>query len=265
MQWILEKNVYPDTQFKIMQDTALDLGHIVHHIRIVPFEHVLAGTIRPNTHGQPVVCYGSIGIAKVAKQYNWAPGVFRGDFSTTAYKALGSDFLNYDARVYPLSKVVESANSMESGQFFCKPNDDNKAFAGQVFDVRNFDAWVQRMREIGYLDDNDFDVVTSSVKPLAIEYRVLVVDKQVIDMCIYRQWKSVMPERVWDHDVAEFVEGAVWKYSPADVFIIDVAQTLEGLKVVEYNTFNSAGLYAIDPAIAVTEISDFVENKYVSS
>jgi hypothetical protein len=259
IHWVVERDVFNPEQYEQMKDAIVSKdGRTFHSVRIVPFEHVIADGMCPTTRGEPTVCYGSIGVAKVAKEHGWVPGVFEGDFSSTAYKALGKDFLNHDARVHSLSRAVQVANSMEAGTFFCKPNDDNKAFAGQVFDVRNFAGWVERMREIGYLDENDFDVVTCSVKPLAIEYRAVVVGGRIADMCIYRQWQTVMPEREWDPDVANMIYSCHDRYRPADVYVIDVAQTLEGLKVVEYNTFNSAGLYALDVATIVEAVSEYI-------
>ena len=48
---------------------------------------------------------------------------------------------------------------------------------------------------------------------------------------------------------------SVDRFQPARAFVLDVADTLEGPKVIEVNNFNSAGLYACD----VGKIVDAIE------
>lgn len=47
-----------------------------------------------------------------------------------------------------------------------------------------------------------------------------------------------------------------------DVFVIDIAEIEAGLKVVEYNTFNTAELYACDLAAVAEAVSTYVERTY---
>lgn len=255
MSWVIERDVFNTVQYNTMLAHLRERNIETHIVRIKPFVHILDGPTPIVT--SPTVCYGSIGMAKVAQDN---AGVFTGDFSTSCYKLLGRDFLNWDARIMKLSEVASVALATPAEtRFFCKPNDDNKAFAGQMFSAGEFNHWLARMREINYLDDNDFDVAVCSQKDLAIEYRILVVGDTIIDMSIYRQWQLVMPERVWDTDVSAFVDDCMAKFNPADVYIIDVAQTRDGLKVVEYNTFNTAGWYALDVPTVIDAINGYVK------
>jgi len=48
-------------------------------------------------------------------------------------------------------------------------------------------------------------------------------------------------------------------HNSADVFVMDIAQTYDGLKVIEYNTFNSAGLYACDVGNIIDGINNFLQ------
>lgn len=259
MRWIIERDVFNYEQYHRMCRHATSRGWGPEIIRIVPFLHEIEGRV-PVIDG-PAICYGSIGIQKVAKKHDWNPGVFSGDFSTSSYKKLGENFLNHDARVMKLSEVASVALATPAeNQFFCKPNNDDKAFAGQTFAAGQFNDWLDKMRSIGYLDENDFDVVVASDKSLAMEYRVVVVGGEVVDMCIYRQWQRVMPEHVWDDDVYCLVKDCMALFNPADVYIVDVAQTMEGLKVIEYNTFNSAGWYVLNVATVMDSVTQFIES-----
>ena len=64
------------------------------------------------------------------------------------------------------------------------------------------------------------------------------------------------------NEVVEFVKNALRIYSPASCFVIDVAEVIDGknrnLKVVEYNSINSAGFYACDKLLIVKALSNFV-------
>jgi hypothetical protein len=256
--WILERDVFNVQHFDSMVSHAQSRHWPLHIVRVKPFEHIIEGPV-PVTEG-PVVVYGSIGVQKLAQQHNWIPGVFGDDqlFRQDVYaEALGDLILNPNPTVTYLSEVMDATVGQDS--FFIKPNDDNKAFAGFVLPREEFEIWVNRMREIGYLDNQDIEVVVSPPQELAMEWRNIVVDGKLIESSIYRQWQSVMPERDRRPEVEELVLEAHSRFKPADVYVIDVAQTRQGLKVVEYNTFNSAGTYACDIPNIMDAVSDFVD------
>jgi len=45
------------------------------------------------------------------------------------------------------------------------------------------------------------------------------------------------------------------RWQPAEAFVIDIAKTYDGLKVIEINNFNSSGFYSCD----VYKIVDSIE------
>jgi hypothetical protein len=53
------------------------------------------------------------------------------------------------------------------------------------------------------------------------------------------------PEEV-EPRIIEFAQDCVDKSQPDDAFVLDVADTPEGLKIVEINNINSAGFYKGD-------------------
>lgn len=251
LTWIIEKDVFANKQFDAMCGAVCAQGHRLEVVRVIPFIHEIEGKV-PVIDG-PAVVYGSIGVAKLAEKHNWNPGVFTGKFEYSNYcDKVGNLMLNPDARVMKLSEVNEI------GEFFIKPNDDNKAFAGTVIHGEEFEEWLNNLRHIGYLDDSDFDVVVSSKKNLAMEWRSIVVGGEIVESSIYRQWQSVMPERNRNADVDALIMQAHELFEPAPVYVVDVAQTEEGLRIVEYNTFNSAGFYACDPARVVEAVSNLI-------
>lgn len=259
LTWIIEKDVFNTKHYETMISHIREAGHNLKIVRVTPFTHEIDGKV-PEVDG-PVVCYGSIGIANLAKKHGWKPGVFT-DEETFKYQnyinSIGNLILNPDATCMYLDEVESHVKFYAIEKFFIKPNDDNKAFAGTVIETKDFSDWVKNLRDIGYLDDNNIEVVVSAVKELAMEWRSIVVDGEVIESSIYRQWQKVMPERNRNPDVDELIKLAHSKFAPAPVYVVDVAQTRDGLKIVEYNTFNSAGFYDCDIPRIVDAVSEYV-------
>jgi hypothetical protein len=266
VSWILERDVFAEVCFDQMVEhfKARDIPHAV--VRIIPFIHEIEGR-KPKLTG-PIVVYGSIGVQKLARAEGWAPGVFT-DPETLNYEAyadaLGDLLLNVDCTRMPLSAVSAylADRPFSMPEFFIKPNADTKEFAGTVMTNDEFDAWHKNMMSIGYLETDDFDVVISPVKKLGCEWRIVVVDGKISDSSIYRQYGIVKPERHIIPEVEEVVMAAHAKFQPAPVYVIDVCQVeIAGdlkYKVIEYNTFNSAGLYACDVKRIIDDINAYVE------
>ena len=59
----------------------------------------------------------------------------------------------------------------------------------------------------------------------------------------YRRYHRLEVQVGLPDSVVRFAEETAEVYSPAEVFVIDVAQSGDSLFVVEYNCFNSSGFY----------------------
>lgn len=49
-------------------------------------------------------------------------------------------------------------------------------------------------------------------------------------------------------------------YQPHDIFTMDLAETPEGVKIVEYNCWNGSGLYHCDKVLLFSCVQDFIKN-----
>ncbi len=256
--WILETNVFSEACFDRM--VAHFEAHAIPYetVRVVPFAHTVQGPT-PKVSG-PVVCYGSLGIQKVAKEAGWYPGVWFDEerFSTTAYKALGNLFLNNDAIVMKMSEVYNYLDWAKLTDVFLKPNGDLKQFAGQTMYRDDFKAWHDKMVSIGYLEEDDFEVVIAPIKELGREYRCVVVDSEIVAT------SRVRPTAVQENlpPEAEIAVGlAITLYEPAPIYVIDVCEVfVDGnvyWQIIEYNNFNSAGFYECDVANIIEAVTDY--------
>lgn len=273
--WVLETNVFAEVCFDRMVEylTTKDVEH--HFVRVIPMSSAggaprIDGKIPQIEPGTPVVVYGSIGTQVLARQQGWSPGVWTDNenFNYETYRdKLGDLLLNNDMVRMKLSEVKAYLDGAGMDRVFIKPNLDTKEFAGQVITTAAFDTWLAGMIETGYLNKNsDFDVVVSRPKELGVEWRAVVVNGKVSSCSIYRQWQSVRPERHILPEVEDLIMQAHAKFAPADVYVIDIAQEYEVVngvrdyvfKVIEYNTFNSAGLYDCDVTAIIDDINAFV-------
>jgi len=71
-----------------------------------------------------------------------------------------------------------------------------------------------------------------------------------------------MPQREIYQDVLDVAEEAIKRHNPAPVYMIDIGQIDNELKVIEYNGFNSAGFYACDVNNIVDAVNEYVEKNY---
>lgn len=257
--WVLEKDVFAEYQFDEMvaHFKANDIPYRV--VTIMPFVHEIFGKV-PKLTG-PVVCYGSIGIQKIASKHGWKPGVWTNSIAfsePSAVDHLWDLMVNYKYEEMKLSTVQSKLASLPD-PFFIKPSTDTKEFAGTVMTHAKFKKWHEEMMSIGYLESDDFKVVISPVQKLGCEWRVVVVNGKISSSSLYRQYQQVMPERHILPEVEEVVYKAHALYPLPGAYVIDVAQVGDDFKILEFNTFNSSGLYNCDVGKIIDDINKFLE------
>lgn len=260
--WVLEKDVFSHRQENEMISWLNENDVNFHQIRIIPFVHEIEGTV-PNIFG-PVIVYGSIGSQKLAESNNWIPGVFTGSEinETELIKNLGAHYLNNDAHICLFKDLL---NQVKSGSVFIKPNTDTKEFAGTVLEATKLQQWITSMMNSGYLEESflNAEVLVSKPKKIGCEWRLIVVENQIVAHSVYKQYGILKPEIWLPSDVESFAYEAISKYSPLDVYVLDICQIEDGsYKVIEMNTFNSAGWYACDVKKVMQSVTNFVGNKY---
>lgn len=258
--WVLERSSHEhriDVNQKIIERVE-QTGHKWVEIQIVPFERSVVGG-DPVVEG-PVVAYGSTAIDTVVSRNGWAPGVWRtpGVRESHVAAALGGLYMNADLQVVPAQEAAQVALEKGWEYFFAKPDTDDKEFPGTVFDQDKYPFFIEALYA-NMWDKHAFNVCVSSIKQIGIEWRLPVVAGRVVDYSIYRQWRKVMPSREIYQDVLDLAAEAIALHDPAPAYVIDVGQVDGELKVIEYNGFNSAGLYACNIANVVDAINQMVE------
>ncbi len=175
----------------------------------------------------------------------WHPGVFVNENFTypKLIKHYGDNLLNKECNITTLENVLPKYN-----EFFIKPCKDSKVFSGQRMTWVEFKEWRERILELGWEGSvkGSTCVVQAPVKEIYREYRFFIVNGKVVTGSQYRVGMRVFSTECHEKDVIEYAQRMVDLWSPDVGFVIDIALTPEGFKVIEINCLNASGFYACD-------------------
>lgn len=102
-------------------------------------------------------------------------------------------------------------------------------------------------------------IIAAVSKKIYSEYRFFVVADKIITHSMYKQGYVVNHKNEMDDDVYNFTQKMVNKWSPASAYVIDVANTPNGPKVVELNAFGSSGFYKCDKQKIIMAVENLLD------
>ena len=146
--------------------------------------------------------------------------------------------------------------------FFVRPMSGFKTFTGFVMTPENIEHELNCTQQLSSVMP-DTMVMICEIKDIIAEYRFIIGNKRVIDGSEYRWNDTLDIRRDYDPDckkVADAVSLLDWQ--PDLVYTCDVAQTINGPKIVELNSFSCAGLYACDTDLIVNSINEIAEKEF---
>ena len=262
MHWLLQHNLSTDAQrqqFVDALESLKPLGATWSFIKLIPF----VGDVEPDDDytGKKVFALGSTSLIAGAAKRNWKPGVVFNP-ETFRYEAWLKGFgkenlLNGDGVVQKFGDEPP-----RYGKMFIRPCEDLKAFNGQVIEMNALLDWQKSTREAEVSTralqlTSDTMVNIASVKFLYREWRFFVVGGKVITGSQYRDAYGRKDDPDVDKDVWDYTQKMVDKWQPGDCFVLDIAATEAGLKVIEVNCFNGSGVYACDMRKAFEAVERF--------
>ena len=218
-------------------EEALKRNHIVHGLRdsIIPKWIDLSGI----TISGPTIVRGSHGfVGYVERELKPSPGGFLHPehFKASVYVSFIGDFaLNKDFQ------IVEYKDFVAKSDVFVKPLEEMKKFTGVVVEKGQLLKDKHIAAHGKWFDpDPSCKLVIAPFRSILREYRVVVVDGVPITGSDYTS-SSLAPQHV-----LETVQELCNLWNPADVYVVDIAQTENGNKVVEYNQFSTSAMYACE-------------------
>lgn len=238
---------------------ALDRYQLPHSfVKVIPFSH----EIEPDLElVNPVMIMGSVALAnKVVPKKGWKPGAFINEnFDFRVWRQHWSEnILNEEAIVSSFDEVVFPRD----GLFFIRPCIDNKAFTGTLLKPEGYQTWLERLQDGESSNELNFNlkepVLVAPVKLISREIRFFIIKEKIITHSTYRLGGKTkyFDSSMTDAKAIQFVEERIKEWQPAEGFVIDVALTNDGYKVIEINCINSSGYYACDVYKIIMELEN---------
>lgn len=269
--WYVQANMRQDNDGVDALVQALGAtGTPYQEVNVRPFTDELAGVDVRN----PCVFYGSttlrdqVLLASLMGEFR--PGLFyepRRFEWEAVYRGWGGWMLNADAHVTDVVDFFASVANLPPGEnepIFLRPYGDTKAAVGAVRTPREWDALIRDSLNVrGGFRHRD-RVLVATPKAIATEYRFWVVGGRIVTGCTVRQEGRLalapLPE---DPELLLWAAHRAHEYEPAPVYVLDVCRLESGgLRVVEPNTANCAGLYVMDARAIVEAVNAYVLAHY---
>lgn len=268
VHWLVQTNMLNKADADAIRRACHHHGHHFHALSVRPFcDDVEA----PTTQG-PVIFYGSARLTMVlTEREDWIPGVFfdaerfRNSVNLDHY---GQAMLNHDATTLPLGEVPAWGHGQglaDVERLFIRPDDDGKSFAGQVMTFGELCAWVERLSRTETTLSTDAVVLVAPPKAIEHEWRLFIVDAQVVTASHYRALGRSQTFTGAPPQVRRFAEDLAMGWSPARAFVMDVAHSGGALKVLEINGINSSGFYEADVDGIVASLSALAQEIWRAS
>lgn len=267
--WILQSNLRDhEEELRAMVAALQGLYLPWAAIPVLPFEEHL----RDVEWDGPRVFYGSCSLVKkVAAEARQSDPIFFDDrtFRPSFWgRTLGERWLNHNAVFTTVEDLLTDLvrYGISSDTVFIRPDADLKAFVGQVIDLRDAEKLLEGW-SAGFANfDRSLPILVAHLQEIYNETRVWMVGGEAVAAVQYKQ----LGKRVIQlHDdlppgMKHFAEECAWRFGSSNpVFVLDVAETPAGMKVVEINSFHASGFYHPDAVLPVVRaVSNYVAKFY---
>lgn len=257
--WAIQKMAVNDLDSSDMVEAIQSLGLRHEIVNVVPFDY---GAIPDIDFDGTIIPYGGTNfIDKIYKSKPWACW-FNDNFKYNLYlKHYGKHMFNSDGICMKMRDFSPSLYPKKEF-LFIRPNLDLKEFAGNVVRAEDFAGWYRKVKDQGWMVNENTEIVVAQASKIDEEWRVFIVDSTPVSASMYR--KDHFMSKVADAPpkVYAFVEQMVDIWKPADVFVMDICSLNGELYILELGDMHSAGWYLSDKKAIIKAVSDFAESEY---
>jgi ATP-grasp domain, R2K clade family 3 len=219
---------------------------------------------------EPTIVYGSLQFVRDIKRPLF-PGAYA--YNNTDWITVSSNlprelFFNHDYHITTWGDFCKNINYWEKTigtNFFIRPVSDKKIFAGQAILAAFSKATVLDIHQTTSVTKETLILVTSS-KPIHLEFRFFIVDRQVVTWSktpseySYATW----PKPHFDacFKLAKFIATLDWQPDTCYTCDITYVNSIEKAKIVEFNSFCSAGVYDCDVNVLLERVAQAALSDY---
>jgi hypothetical protein len=267
--WILQNNLFSEPGYHKIVEILNRLEREVLYVKPVPFSSRLipADTDTfsseslndipdiPDPIGKSIVL-GSYTLAKIAVERGWSPGAQLENLSYDVWKDQWEGrLLNPDAR------ISRFADALPDSTTFIRPVEDSKSIPGKVYSPQEWATYRETVLSVCTSDDPlnaDTLVILSPPVEIWSENRFWIVGGAIATYSQYKRGSVVHYSSSVDPEVISFAQECIGIWNPNRAYVLDIAQTPLGCKIVEVNCLNAAGFYAGD----MGKLIDALETEY---
>lgn len=251
--WVVQKNLINDTDGQGLVDAIISTGDEVLPVYIVPFSNEIPEV---DFDGCVIPYGGTNWINHIFSKGLWTL-FFNENFRYSKYVEMyGKNVFNSDAVFMKMGDF--SPSRFEDDMLFIRPDKDLKEFAGYVVHKDSFSDWLSKIKSQGYLVNEDTDILVAKASKVDCEWRLFVVDGQVVSGSQYRiNYYCKTDPRVPDR-VLEYASRMIKIWQPSPVFVMDICEVNGELSILELGDFHSAGWYDSDKAKIIKAVSDYI-------
>lgn len=263
LKWVVQHNLFNEDGYVRLIESLEHLDQDYDIVKVIPFSHELVPDI-DYPKDQKIIVMGSDSLIKVSQKKGWWPGAFTNDnFDHRAWvKAFGDDLLNYDAEVMRFGDVTPPKND---DAFFIRPALDFKIFAGTVITPDNFRTWQEKAVAYGDTLNADTMVVVAPYRKILQEFRFFVVNRKIVASSMYKLGDRVTSSIDIDRDALWRATGFMNRWHPAYAYVMDIARTPDGFKLIEFNCINGSGFYACNTTEIVSSLFHMINDSKIGT
>ncbi len=279
MFYIIQENTFKESNYNKVIESVERLGLEYDIVKSVGFTDLILKGDTPNnveinenseyvyrTDRKDVFVFGSLKLARCAKNQNWSPGsLSNNNHDYDVYKNYYKDeLLNYDSKIVSFDSEFEWNTKLK----FIRPCEDTKVFTGTVYDESEWKDNVKKCLTNGHTTvlNKDTRIQVSSVKKIYKEIRFWVVGGKVISGSQYVIGGVAVTNGFVEPEAYEYAQKMVDIFQLAEAFVIDICLTNgendEPIwKIVEAGCINCAGFYNADLNKVIMALEDHFDYK----
>jgi len=232
---------------------ALELeGHVPHLVRLTKGTDIPAIPDLPDEG--PIVCHGQGFITRALHHPRLKQGLFFNPekFRWSAFRSgWEGALLSSDGRVMALADAKEFLK--DGATAFVRPDSDTKVFDGGVYDVHALASAADQA-----CAPLTTPVIVASPCTIQAEWRFFIVAGEVVGCSEYRRWGRPSLDGAVPHIAIELAAELATRWSPAEVYCLDLASSDDRIGVLEANCFNGSRFYGAVVKRVLHAINEFV-------
>lgn len=208
---------------------------------------------------------------------NWQVFYDEAEFDQAHYSSVYQDrLLNYGSEYSPFALIADQIQPVPR---FMKPTNDLKAFAGLIVEDGRTLRQALESQTTQPIDDTDL-VVSAPVQKLGREWRMFIVNGEIIDISEYRDRGRVqakVTEEKTKNMLRCMFRSVLKLRRKISTYVMDVCEVFpyshmgspeqsgREFRIVELNCFNCSGLYKVDVAKVYGAVAQLFEGVHERS